>query len=344
LKSYFFSLNQFTEEAEKMKKKMFVCTLVIAVVLVGFVFAQAGQLKINFAHPLPPAHPNHLAAVKFAELVGKNSNGDIKVEVYPANQLGNAKQQVEGVMLGSIKIALVSPARIGLFQPEFAILECPYLFRDIEHLQKVLRGEIGQDLSGKLEKNRGLKIVALDWLYGTRHVTTEKTPIKNPSDLKGLLIRAPELPVYMETIKAMGATPAPVNFSDLYMALKQGTVDGQENPVATIYTYKYYEAQKYLNLTAHMIRNVVLFTNAGWYNNLPENTRKIIENAMAEATDFNNKLIVEEEADFTKKLQAEGMVVVESDVDAFRKACSGVHKKFEKDWGVGLFEKIQNVK
>lgn len=327
-----------------MKKKMFACTLVFAVVLAGAFFAQAAELKINFAHPLPPAHPNHLAAIKFAELVEKNSNGDIKVEVYPANQLGNAKQLCEGVMLGSIKIALVSPARIGLFQPEFAILECPYLFRDIAHLQKVLRGEIGQDLSGKLEKNRGLKIMAMDWLYGTRHVTTKKIPIKTPADLKGLLIRAPELPVYVETIRAMGATPAPVNFSDLYMALKLGTVDGQENPVATIYTYKYYEAQKYLNLTAHMIRNVILFTNAGWYNNLPENTRTIIEDAMAEATNYNNQLIVEQEEDYTKKLQAEGMVVIEADVDAFRKACSGVHKKFEKDWGTGLFEKVQNVK
>jgi TRAP-type C4-dicarboxylate transport system substrate-binding protein len=128
------------------------------------------------------------------------------------------------------------------------------------------------------------------------------------------------------------------------MALKQGTVDGQENPVATIYTYKFYEAQKYLNLTSHMIRNVVVFTNAGWFNGLPEDIRTILENAMREATKFNNQLIVNEEDAYTNKLKAEGMVVVESDVDAFRKACSQVHKKFEKDWGEGLFEKIQAVK
>ena len=187
-------------------------------------------------------------------------------------------------------------------------------------------------------------MMAMDWLYGNRHVTTKGTPVKNPQDLKGLLIRTPELPVYVETVRAMGATPAPVNFADLYMALKQGTVDGQENPVATIYTYKYYEAQKYLNLTSHMIRNVVIFTNAGWYNSLPKETRTILENAMEEATKYNNQLIVNEEKDFTEKLKAEGMIVVASDVDAFRNACSQVHKKFEKDWGQGLFERIQAVR
>jgi tripartite ATP-independent transporter DctP family solute receptor len=327
-----------------MKKVIFCLTSILTVILVWGVGLQAAEVKINFGHPLPPTHPNHLAAERFAKLAMENSNGRIKVDVYPANQLGNAKQMVEGVMLGSIKMALTSPARVGLFQPEFAILECPYLFRDIQHLQNTLRGEIGQELVEKAEKNRGLKMMAMDWLYGTRHVTTKATPVKNPQDLKGLLIRTPELPVYVETVRAMGATPAPVNFADLYMALKQGTVDGQENPVATIYTYKYYEAQKYLNLTSHMIRNVVVFTNAGWYNKLPEETRAILENAMEEATKYNNQLIVDEEKDFTEKLKAEGMIVVASDVDAFRNACSQVHKKFEKDWGEGLFERIQAVR
>jgi tripartite ATP-independent transporter DctP family solute receptor len=327
-----------------MKKRIFSWALIFIVILAWGAGVQAAVLKINFGHPLPPTHPNHLAAERFAKLAMENSNGKIKVEIYPANQLGNAKQLCEGVMLGSIKIALTSPARVGLFQPEFSILECPYLFRDIPHLKATLRGEIGKELTEKLEKNRGFKMMAMDWLYGTRHVTTKNTPIRKPEDLKGLLIRTPELPIYVETVRAMGATPAPVNFADLYMALKQGTVDGQENPVATIYTYKYYEAQKYLNLTGHMIRNVVVFTNAGWYNNLPEETRTILEHAMKEATKYNNELIVNEEKEFTEKLKAEGMVVVASDVDAFRNACSQVHKKFEKDWGKGLFESIQAVK
>jgi tripartite ATP-independent transporter DctP family solute receptor len=327
-----------------MKRRLFSWALILTVIFVWGTGVQAAVLKINFGHPLPPTHPNHLAAERFAKLAMENSNGKIKVDIYPANQLGNAKQMVEGVMLGSIKIALTSPARVGLFQPEFSILECPYLFRDIQHLQNTLRGKIGQELAEKAEQNRGLKMMAMDWLYGTRHVTTKDTPVRKPEDLNGLLIRTPELPVYVETVRAMGATPAPVNFADLYMALKQGTVDGQENPVATIYTYKYYEAQKYLNLTGHMIRNVVVFTNAEWFNNLPGDTRRILENAMEEATKYNNQLIVNEEKDFTEKLKAEGMVVVESDVDAFRKACSEVHKKFEKEWGEGLFERIQAVR
>ena len=327
-----------------MKKRMFSWAVIFAFILTGSAMVQAKQIKINFGHPLPPNHPNHLAAEKFAKLAMENSNGRIKVDIYPANQLGNAKQLCEGVMLGSIKMALTSPARVGLFQPEFSILECPYLFRDIQHLKNTLRGEIGKELAEKIEKNRGFKMMAMDWLYGTRHVTTKGKQIKKPEDLKGLLIRTPELPIYVETVRAMGATPAPVNFADLYMALKQGLVDGQENPVATIYTYKFYEAQKYLKLTSHMIRNVIVFTNAGWYNNLPEDIRTILENAMMEATKYNNHLIVNEETDYTEKLKAEGMEIVDSDVDAFRKACSQVHKKFEKDWGKGLFERIQAVK
>ena len=249
-----------------MKKKIFV----IALVIIGFVTiglnAQAADIIIKFADTVAPDHPNHLSAVKFAEIVAKKTNGRVRVDTFPAAQLGNEKELIEGTMLGSVDMFQASPGALSLFQAEFGILDCPYIFRDLDHVYKTVRGPIGAELSQKIAKSRGIKLLAMDWYYGARHLTTRDKAIKIPADLKGMLIRAPEQPVYLEAVRAMGATPTPVDFSDLYMALKQGTVDGQENPIPTIYTYKFYEAQKFIMLTGHMIRVITVGINAEKFN------------------------------------------------------------------------------
>jgi tripartite ATP-independent transporter DctP family solute receptor len=304
----------------------------------------AKKTVIKFADTVAPDHPNHLAAEEFAKIVAEKSNGSIQVDTFPAAQLGNEKELLEGVMLGTIDIAMVSPGALSLFQSEFGILDCPYIFRSEEHMKKVVRGEIGDELSSLLEKSRGIQVLATDWLYGTRHLTTKNTPVKKPEDTEGLLIRAPEQPVYLATVASWGATPTPVDFSDLYMALKQGTVDGQENPIPTIYTYKYYEAQKYLIKTGHMIRTICIVTNAAWYNKMSDDVRSILEEAMIGATEFNNNLINQKEKELLEELKELGMEVIEPDVEAFREASSSVHKQFEDEWGKGLYERIQAVK
>lgn len=323
-----------------MNKKLAICILTVLVVASWGMSPQAAEIVIKYADTVAPDHPNNLAALEFKKMVEKETNGRVRVDVFPAAQLGNEKELVEACMLGAIDMFQCSSGALSLFQPEFGALASPYIFRDLDHMLKVAAGPIGQELGDKLQKSRGIKLLANNWYYGSRHLTTKSKPIYKPADLKGMLIRSVEQPIFLETVRALGGTPTPVDFSDLYMALKQGAVEGQENPIPTIYTYKYYEAQKYIMLTGHIILTIYNGANAEWYNALPDDVKAVIEKAMAQATTFNNDLVVKQEIELIEKLKDQGMTVVEPDVAAFREACKDVHLKFEKEWGKGLYEEI----
>jgi tripartite ATP-independent transporter DctP family solute receptor len=299
---------------------------------------------VKFSSPVAPDHPNNIAALKFAEIVNKESGGRLKVEVFPANQLGNVKDVIENVMTGSVHMYMGGTSETSLFQSEFAVMDAPYLFRDYDHLMKSAKSDVVKEIGAKLEKNRGVKILTAEIYYGARHLTTRNKPIKTPADLKGMLVRAPDQPIYLEAVRAMGATPTPVAFSDLYMALKQGVVDGQENPIPTIYTYKYYEAQKYLMLTGHMLRVNVIGADASWYNKLSPDLKQIMGKALDEAVKLNNQLTLKQEKDMLEELKKLGMEVVQPDVAAFREAAKVVPPKFEDRWGKGTFDRLKAVK
>jgi tripartite ATP-independent transporter DctP family solute receptor len=299
---------------------------------------------VKFSSPVAPDHPNNIAALKFAEIVNKESGGRLKVEVFPANQLGNVKDVIENVMTGSVHMYMGGTSETSLFQSEFAVMDAPYLFRDYDHLMKGAKSDVVKEIGAKLEKNRGVKILTAEIYYGARHLTTRNKPIKTPADLKGMLVRAPDQPIYLEAVRAMGATPTPVAFSDLYMALKQGVVDGQENPIPTIYTYKYYEAQKYLMLTGHMLRVNVIGADASWYGKLSPDLKTIIGKALDEAVKLNNQLTLKQEKDMLEELKKLGMEVVQPDVEAFREAAKVVPPKFEDRWGKGTFDRLKAVK
>ena len=323
-----------------MTKKWVICIVAVLGVVLWGINSQAAEIIIKYADTVAPDHPNNLAALEFKKIVEKETNGRVRVDVFPAAQLGNEKELVEGCMLGSIDMFQCSSGALSLFQPEFGAFASPYIFRDVDHMLKVAAGPIGQELGDKLLKSRGIKLLANNWYYGSRHLTTKSKPINKPADLKGMLIRSVEQPIFLETVRALGGTPTPVDFSDLYMALKQGAVEGQENPIPTIYTYKYYEAQKYIMLTGHIILTIYNGANAEWWNSLPDDVKTVIEKAMAQATTFNNQLVIKQEKELIEKLKEKGMTVVEPDVAAFREACKDVHLKFEKQWGAGLYDKI----
>ncbi|MDR1626248.1 MAG: TRAP transporter substrate-binding protein [Spirochaetia bacterium] len=336
-----------------MKKSMRIFTVVLLLVgLPAAVFAGGGSEAaggektevIKFSSPVAPDHANTLGANLFAENVGKESGGRIKVEVFPANQLGDVKDVIEYLMTGSVHMYIGGTAETSLFQSEWGVMDCPYLFRDYDHLIKAANSDIIKEISAKMDKSRGVKILRADLYYGARHLTTRTKPIKSPADMKGLLIRAPDQPVYLEAVRAMGATPTPVAFSDLYMSLKQGVVDGQENPIPTIYTYKYYEAQKYLMLTGHMLRVNVIGAASGWYNGLPADLRGIIEKNLGTMIDYSNKLTLKQETDMLEELKKLGMEVVQPDVEAFRAAAKDVPKAFIKEWGADTAARIAAIK
>jgi len=344
--------------------------VVLVVVFTGMMSIHAAEISVDLGMTVAADHPNTLAMMEFKKIVEHETNSRVKIDVFPANQLGNEVELLEGCMLGSVDMFVVSSSSLSVFQPEFGIMASqfpagsvdmfvvsssslsvfqpefgimasPYVFNDIEHMIEVASGEIGQDMAEALLETHGIRLLANNWYYGTRHLTSKTNPIYRPGDLTGELIRTVNTPIMIETVKALGGTPTPIAFSDLYMALKQGTVEGQENPIPTIYTYKFYEGQKYLMLTGHIIMAVHVGVNDAWYQQLPQDVRMIMEEAMPIVTAFNNDLTRQQEIEMLNNLQEEGMIVIEPDVDAFRTAAEDVHVQFNAAWGEGLYERIR---
>ena len=324
-------------------KKLCVLALVALLALSVTNVDAARTLKVG--HGLPTTHPLHKGAEKFAELVSERTHGEVTVEVFPALQLGSVREMFEDLSLGTLDIAIVTtdtPAFLGL--KYWRLLESGYMYQSYEHAKKFFESPLMQELSDELEKMHRITVVDPSWYYGIRHLTTANTPVKTPEDLKGLKIRVPEAPGYLNTLKGMGANVTPVAFGELYMALKTGVVDGQENPFATIYSYKFYEAQKYLNLTGHLISHNTAFMSTDTLESFDEATQQIIRDSISEASDYNDQLIIDSEQDYLNKLQEVGMTVVEADAEAFRtKAVKYLQEEWYTPEEVEFHKKIQEL-
>jgi TRAP-type transport system periplasmic protein len=304
--------------------------------------AQEKPIVLKWGHSYPPDHPSNMGAKRMAEVVAAKTGGKVKIELYPAGQLGSDKDQSEGTIMGTQDLLLIGSGGISQFSPRLGIGECPYIWRDIDHMNKVMDGPVGDEMREDLLRGRGLRILTV-FYYGRRQLTANK-PVLKPEEMKGFKLRTPQVPVIMEMARAWGATPTPMNISELYMALKTGVVDGQENPTPTINGFKFFEAQKYIMLTEHIITPLLMIINERVWRSLAPDSQKIMLAAAQEARELNNKLMLEQEGAFLESFKRAGMTVVKPDVEAFRKASAGVPAKFEDIWGKGLYEKIVAVK
>jgi tripartite ATP-independent transporter DctP family solute receptor len=316
--------------------------LVLALVSVS----TAGEKTIlKFAHNYPLGHPHYEGAELFKKLVEQRSNGELEVQLFPNNQLGNDRQIFEAMKLGSIDIILTDqgvPSYAG--QPLWAMLQSPYMYRDYDHALKVFRSPLLQQMYDRSEREISVTVLDPMWYYGIRQLTTAKKIVRTPADLKGMKIRTPTIPVFIKTVEFMGASPVPISFPDLYLALKQGVVDGQENPVATIYANKYFETQHYLVLTGHILSKNGSFMSTERLKRLSEQHQQVIRQAMMEAGRFNDKLMLDGEQATQKKLVELGMTVVEPDVNAFREAAATGLKAWLKPEEYDLYNKVQAIK
>lgn len=298
------------------------------------------KVTLRLGHIAGDTDAWHLGALKFAELVREKTNGSVEIEVYSSSTLGNDRDLIEGMQLGSVDFALVAGVLSNFYEP-YGILELPYLFRDQEHLEKVLYGDIGKQLKQDLLDNaqiRGLEF----WVRGPRELTANKK-IETLADLKGLKLRVPEIPASIEAWKAMGASPTPMAFGEVYSALQTGVIDAQENPFALIASNKIQEVQKYLMLTHHVYGYVMLTMSDITYQKLTPEQQKAIEEAAQEATQFENDLVAKQEEELLKLLKESGMEVVEPDTAAFMEAAKTVHGKFAQQYGQELYDSIVNT-
>ena len=325
-------------------KKIF---LVILVFLMVFLLLESFALAspkyvLKLGHVAEPAKPYAQAGVKFAELVYEKTNGEVEIQVFPSSQLGNQRDLVEGLIFGTVDMTLTSTAVLANFLPKMAIFDLPFIFRDIPHTYKALDTvgmEMGKDLEAK-----GMKLLAF-FENGIRHLTNNKRPVKAPEDMKGLKIRVMEQPVYIEMMKALGANPTPMAFGELYTALQQGVVDGQENPVSHIWTKRFFEVQKYISLTGHTYSAEPLLISMITWNKLSAEYQEAIMQSAVETLDWHRSQCVELDKEFWKNVIETGKSeIIEVDKEPFREATAGVWKMFEDQVGKENIEKIVNIK
>jgi tripartite ATP-independent transporter DctP family solute receptor len=278
---------------------------------------------------------------RFAELVAERTDGELKVEIFPASQLGTEQEILEGVQLGTIHMFEGSAGSAGRFLPALEAFAHPFLWRDLDHMLTVARGDIGQELSQQMVDEHGMRILDMGWLFGQRHLTTASTSVHTPEDMEGLKIRVQPTTIYLEMIKAMGANPTPIDWKEVYLSLQTGVVDGQENPVGVIYSAKLFEVQDYLMLTGHIMQNQVVIINESFFHSLSPEHRQVLEDAVIEAGDYQNALIEAGAKEDLAKLKEAGMTVIEPDIEAFRAATADIYLQFEDQWGKGLFERMR---
>lgn len=305
--------------------------------------ASPKSATLRIAHAVEPLMPLHAGAEKMAEIAARKSHGTIKILVFPSAQLGSEKDVIEGVQLGSIDMAIVSSGTLARFAPMQHIAYATYLFRDVDHFMKVYRGPIGKEMAKQLMERTGILALDFSWYYGVRQLTTRNTLVRSPADLKGLKIRTPNIPVIRDSIKTWGCAVTTMDPSELYLALQTRVVDGQENPPSSIFGWKFYEVQKYLILTGHMMGNMGVLINGQTFEKLGPEQKKILQEATLEAGKYQSDLTLKKDEENIKKLGEMGMTVVTLDVEPFRKLSSSIIPQYEKEWGVGLYKRVQDT-
>lgn len=270
-----------------------------------------------------------VAAEKFAELVEERTNGAYKIEIYPNGTLGGERDMLESMQMDTLDMAIVTSGPFINFSDAMGVLDMPYLFGSNEEAYTVLDGEIGRELLDTLESS-GLKGLAYAE-RGFRNLTNNVKPIQTAADLNGLKLRVMENDVYTASFKAMGVNADPMAWADALTALQQGTVDGQENPVNVIYSYKLWESQKYATLDRHSYSTAIITMSANLFNSLDAETQQIFLDAAQEAAEFERAWVAEQEADQLQAMKDNGMEVIEDpDLDSFKEAVQPVYEQYDQ--------------
>ncbi len=300
------------------------------------------QTKLKWAHVYETSEPFHTESVWAAQEIAKRTNGRYQIDVYPASQLGKETDINQGLTMGSVDIIISgSSFAARSFQP-IGVTYYPYTFRDADHLLAYTKSDVFKELAQGYQDKTGHHIVAVTY-YGTRH-TSSNRPIKSCADMQGLKMRVPDVPAYLAMPRACGANTAPIAFAEVYLALQNGTVEAQENPLTTIEAKKFYEVQKYIVLTGHIADHLNTVISKGLWNQLSEDDRKVFTEVAQEAAERATKKIQQREVELVQFFKDKELEVVEVNKAEFEEA---VHKSvpFEQfgyrkaDW-----ERIQAVK
>jgi len=330
--------------------------LLIALLLVGLcvpVIAGAGspsfpKVDIKLGHVIPAETSINKGALKFAELMKERTGGAVNVQVFPNGQLGSEKDIVEQVRNGLIHMAVIGEAFLSNIDGwgPIGVFALPYVLKPTTEeeqlvvLKKLMRGPIMKEATAKSPGISGLRALDTNWFYGMRHLTTGKKQVKKVDDLKGMKIRTPDAPLMRLPIASLGAAVTPMSMQEVYSALQMGVVDGQENPINTIYTAKLYEVQKYITLTGHMTQNLCSIINEKFFQTLSPELRAIFEKSAIEAADYQSLIQIKANKDNLEEMKGKGVVVNSINRKEFTEKTKNAWKDYEPKLGKGLYEKI----
>ncbi len=298
------------------------------------------EVVLKLGHGLDIMHPVHKAMVFMAEKVKEKSGGRMRVEVFPSEQLGNEKECIEALQLGYLAMTKTSSAPMEGFVPQMQVFGIPYLFRDAKHFWKVLNGPIGKKLllAGESKRLRGLCY----YDAGARSFYAKKE-INQPSDLVGMKIRVQNSIMSMKMVEAMGGSPTPIPWGELYTALDQGVVDGAENNSPSFRTSRHYEVCKYYSLDEHTCLPDILVISTRVWNGLSPEQQRILQEAVDESVEYQRKIWAEAEEKDLATVQAEGVKIIRPDKEPFRESVRLVWEEFEGTEVGELIHQIQEL-
>jgi tripartite ATP-independent transporter DctP family solute receptor len=330
-------------EETKMSKRFTLKTLAaVGAVAVGTLLASTSvmaQQKLKWAHVYETAEPFHTESVWAAEEIKKRTNGKFDIQVFPASTLGKETDINQGLTLGTVDMIISGPSFAARTYPRFGIAYYPFIFRDGDHLLAYSRSPVFQEMIGEFRARTGIQVTAYTY-YGARHTTAQR-PFTNCAGMKGLKIRVPDVPAYRATPEACGANPTPIAFAEVYLALQNGTVEAQENPLTTIEAKKFFEVQKAIMLTGHIVDGLTTQIAPHVWNRLNDAEKKIFTDVTQEAAVRASAKVKAREAELVEEFRKKGLQMVQVDRKSFQDAVL----KNKPLTGMGLtqsdFDKIQ---
>jgi tripartite ATP-independent transporter DctP family solute receptor len=302
---------------------------------------RAQPVIARWGDQLPATHPQVLMIDRIAAEVREKSAGRIQIQSFPNSQLGSGRDMMEAVSSGALQLTTDGAGALGAFLPALTLFEAPYLWRDAAHLSKASDTQVFARMNDELVARRGMRMAKVTY-YGKRHLTTGSRAVRTPADMQGFRLRVPPVDVFRAMAEAWGARPTPIAFPELYLALSQGAVDGQENPLPTIQSAKLNEVQRFLVLTEHIITPRIIIVNEPFWRARSAADREIMQAAFSSAASWQDQELLAQEARAVAELRTAGMTVTEVDVGAWsRPVLERVPAQFEARWGRGAFEALK---
>jgi C4-dicarboxylate-binding protein DctP len=320
-----------------MLKRVSVLLLVFGLVVPSAAMA-AAKWTMKFGHDMPEDSAQHVAALKYADLVKERTKGQVEVKVFPAQQLGTDPEMVQQAQMGTLEIVLPPTAKISGFAAQLQLADLPFLFPSKETCYQVLDGPVGDKVLALLDA-KGLKGVSF-WESGFKQITANKA-IRKPEDFAGMKVRVMESPLLIAQYKQVKANPVPIDFAETYNALQQGVVDAQENPLVSIVNMKFYEVQKYTMLSNHGFLGYAFLFSKKVYDGLPADIQKVMRDTARELASFERQDTARREAGYIERIKKGGSQIVTlspQELQAFEKAFRPVHQQFAKTIGEDLLK------